>query len=298
MNRREDIYAAFKPFYEGATMGEEVDPAHLYGIQAKLSQAGIFLMAEVEQFAEVYFKPRQRQTLADHRALNATLDPAVDRFVALQDKDEEAADLWRGQAQAFRNLYGFLSQIIPYQDSDLEQLYVFLRYLMLKLPRRKGTATYQFDDQVRLEYFRLQKISEGSINLAEGSAAQLDGPNEVGTGSVNEEAVKLSKLINIVNERFGTDFNEADQLFFDQIVEAAIRDQRLEQVAQANTLEKFQLVFQQLLETLFIERMDTNEVIFSRFIGEAEFQKVVGKLLGEKVYERLRHSEERTEEVD
>lgn len=40
-------------------------------------------MVEVERFAEVYFKPKQRQSLADHRALNATLDPAVDRFIAL-----------------------------------------------------------------------------------------------------------------------------------------------------------------------------------------------------------------------
>lgn len=296
VNRREDIYAAFKPFYEGVSMGEEVDPAHLYAVQAKLCQTGIFLQAEVERFAEVYFKPRQRQTPADHRALNATLDPAVDRFVALQNRDEEAADLWRGQAQAFRNLYGFLAQIIPYQDSDLEQLYVYLRYLILKLPRRKGAVAYQFDEQVRLEYFRLQKISEGSINLAEGTSSPLDGPSEVGTGTTKEEAVKLSKLITIVNERFGTDFNEADQLFFDQIVEAAVRDERLEQVAQANTLEKFQLVFRQILETLFIERMDTNEEIFSRFIGETAFQDVVGNLLGEKVYGRLRRLDLRNEQ--
>lgn len=291
VNRRDDIYDAFKPFYEGAKMGEEVDPAHLYELQAKLTHAGIFLMPEVERFAEVYFKPRPRQSVADHRALNATLDPAVDRFSALQNVNEEEADLWRGQAQAFRNLYGFLSQIIPYQDSDLEQLYVYLRYLMLKLPRRKGGAAYQFDEQIRLEYYRLQKISEGSINLTEGSAPHLDGPSEVGTGTAKDEAVKLSKLINIVNERFGTDFNEADQLFFDQIVEAAIRDERLEQVAQANTLEKFQLVFRQLLETLFVERMDTNEEIFSRFMSERDFQSVIGELLAKQVYDRLRQQE-------
>lgn len=99
--------------------------------------------------------------------------------------------------------------------------------------------------------------------------------------------MKLSKLINIVNERFGTDFNDADQLFFDQIVESAIRDGRLEQVAQANTLEKFQLVFRQLLETLFVERMETNEEIFSRFMSKIDFQKIVGELLAKQVYERL-----------
>jgi type I restriction enzyme R subunit len=87
---------------------------------------------------------------------------------------------------AFRNLYGFLSQVIPYQDSDLERLYVFLRHLGAKLPRRKGGAPYHFDEEVRLEYYRLQKISEGSISLQEGKARAVDGPAEVGTGIARE----------------------------------------------------------------------------------------------------------------
>ncbi len=31
----------------------------------------------------------------------------------------------------------------------------------------------------------------------------------------------LSQLIDVVNGRFGTDFNQADQFFFDQVVERA-----------------------------------------------------------------------------
>jgi len=94
------------------------------------------------------------------------------------------AELWRGKVQALLNLYGFLSQVIPYQGSDLERLYVFLRHLAAKLPRRKSGPAYQFDEEVRLEYYRLQKISEGSISLREGDARPLDGPAEVGSGLV------------------------------------------------------------------------------------------------------------------
>ena len=139
---------------------------------------------------------------------------------------EEEAEEWRGKVQAFLNLYGFLSQVIPYQDSDLERLYVFLRHLAAKLPRRKQGPAYRFDDEVRLEFYRLQKISEGSISLRDGEARPLDGPTEVGSGLVRPQPVPLSQLIDIVNERFGTDFNQADQLFFDQIVEAAVARRR------------------------------------------------------------------------
>ena len=180
--------------------------------------------------------------------MNAALDPAVSRFTVRQKDDEEEAELWRGKVQAFRNLYGFLSQIIPYQDSDLERLYVFLRHLAAKLPRRKSGPAYQFDDEVRLEYYRLQKISEGSICLQEGDARPLDGPTEVGSGLVRKQPVPLSQLIDIVNERFGTDFNQADQLFFDQIVEAAITDEGLRQAAAVNPGTSSSLVFKNLLE--------------------------------------------------
>ena len=273
-------------------MGEEVDPALMYQIKGELDASGIYLSEEVERFCEIYFRPRQQQSVGDHQAMNAALDPAVDRFAAVQEKDEDEAELWRGKLYSFRNLYAFLSQIIPYQDSDLEKLYIFLRHLASKLPRRKRGPAYNFDDDVRLEYYRLQKISEGSIDLREGDARALDGPTEVGTGLVREEAVALSRLIDIVNERFGTDFNQADQLFFDQIVEAAISDEGLKQAAEVNPGDKFELVFKNLLETLFVERMDQNEEIFGKFMNDKAFQKVVTGWLASEVYKRLRGKKE------
>jgi type I restriction enzyme, R subunit len=267
VNDREEIREAFKMYYEGAEMGEEVDPARMYAIKGELDASGIYLDEEVERFSAVYFKPKLRQSAMDHQAMNAALDPAVSRFTVRQKDEEEEAEIWRGKEQAFRNLYGFLSQVIPYQDSDLERLYVFLRHLAAKLPRRKSGPAYQFDDEVRLEYYRLQKISEGSISLRDGDARHLDGPTEVGSGLVRAQPVPLSQLIDVVNERFGTDFNQADQFFFDQIVEAAMADDGMRQAAAV---------------------MDQNEEIFVRFMNDAPFQKMVTAWMASETYRRLR----------
>ena len=293
VNDRDEIRDAFKVYYEGAEMGNEVDPARMYAVKGELDASGVYLDEEVERFCEVYFKPRQRQSVQDHRTMNAALDPAVSRFAAMRRDEEEQADLWRGKVRAFRNLYGFLSQVIPYQDSDLERLYVFLRHLAAKLPRRRSGPGYQFDDDVRLEYYRLQKISEGSITLQEGKARALDGPTEVGSGAAQEEALPLSRLIDLVNEQFGTDFNPADQLFFDQIVEAATSDDGLRQAAAVNPEDKFELVFRNLLERLFVERMDQNEEIFVRFMNDASFQRVVTAWMASETWRRLRAGAER-----
>jgi type I restriction enzyme R subunit len=239
VNDREEIREAFKTYYEGSEVGEEVDPSRLYQIKGDLDASGIYLDEEVSRFCSIYFKPKQKQSYLDHKEMNAALDPAVSRFEALVRQDEDEAELWRGKAQSFKNLYGFLSQVIPYQDSDLEKLYVFIRHLSLKLPRRRSGVSYQFDDEVRLEYYRLQKISEGSISLKDGEARTIDGPSEVGSGLVREAPVRLSQLIDIVNERFGTDFNQADQLFFDQIVESAMNDENMRQAARVNPSDKF-----------------------------------------------------------
>jgi type I restriction enzyme R subunit len=288
VNDREEIREAFKTYYEGAEMGEEVDPARMYQVKGELDASGIYLAEEVARFCAIYYQPKQRQSAMDHQAMNAALDPAVSRFTVRQKDGEEEAELWRGKVQAFRNLYGFLSQVIPYQDSDLERLYVFLRHLAAKLPRRRSSPAYQFDDEVRLEYYRLQKISEGSISLRDGDARRLDGPTEVGSGLVRSQPVPLSQLIDIVNERFGTDFNQADQLFFDQIVEAAMADDGLRQAAAVNPGDKFELVFRNLLERLFVERMDQNEEIFVRFMNDVPFQKIVTAWMASEAYRRLR----------
>lgn len=292
VNDPEEIQEAFRQYYDGSVMGEDVDPDRLYEVKAELDESGIYTQDEVEDFSRIFFAPKRRQSPADHKNMNALLDQAVARFTELQNEEEEQAELWRGKFQAFRNLYSFLSQVIPYQDSDLEKLFTYLRHLALKLPKRKSGPGYQFDEEVGLDYYRLQKISEGSINVEEGYAKPLDGPREVGSGRVHEEQVPLSRLIDLINERFGSELSEADQLFFDQIAEAASQNETLRKAAEVNSFEKFQLVFRQVLESLFIERMELNEGLFTDYMRKPELQAVVSNWLGSQVYDRLVGSKE------
>ena len=163
-----------------------------------------------------------------------------------------------------------------------------MRFLIPKLPRRAGGPQYHFDDEVSLKYYRLQKISEGVIPLQPGQSEPLDGPTEVGTAVIREEKVELSTLIEIINDRFGTTFTEADELFFSQIREEAVADEALQQAATANPLEAFKLVFDKQLESLFIDRMDQNEAITAKFLDNPEFRGAVSRYLLKQVYEQIR----------
>jgi hypothetical protein len=189
---------------------------------------------------------------------------------------------------SYRNLYAFMSQVIPFQDSDLEKLYSFIRFLLAKLPKRDTGSQYHFDDEVALKFYRLQKISEGNIQLEKGEDGEVSGPVDVGTGTVQGEKIQLSRLIDLLNERFGTQFKPGDQLFFDSIKEDAMADAELRQVALANPIEGFEYVFREALEGLFIDRMEQNEEITTKFLNEKEFKDLVSQHLLKQVYEQIR----------
>jgi len=291
VNEPDEILAAFQPYYEKTLVGEQADPRQLYELQAKLDGQQVYHKPEVEEFCRVFYRPKRNQTSSDHAKMNACIDPAVGRFNQL---DEEEQEEFRKTLAAFRNLYSFLSQVIPFQDTDLEKLYSYIRFLLTKLPRVESGPIYRFDDDVSLKYYRLQKISEGSIDLPAGSPEPVSGPTAAGTKASHPDEIELSRLIDILNERFGTEFKPGDQLFFESIKEDAVADAGLRQAAMANTLDNFGYVFRKALEDLFIDRMDQNEEITARYMNEERFREAVSQHLLRDVYDQIRseHVEE------
>ena len=284
-NDEDDIFKAFKPYYETTPVGENADPHRLSELQHRLLEWAIFTPADVAAFAQVWYRAKRHHSVNDHRVMNAVLDAVVQRF---EDREEEEREEFRGQLKAYRNLYAFLSQIIPYQDSDLERLYAFVRNLLTKLPPPGDGQAFVLDDEVALRFFRLQQMTEGSIDLSEGETYPLKGPTDVGTGQVRDEDVALSSLIDRLNERFGTDFTEADQLFFDQIRVSAENDESIAEAARANNLMDFTAYLDRRLDELFIGRMEGNEEIFKRVMRDNKFRSAAHEHLAWEIFQRVR----------
>ena len=119
VNDPEDIRKAFAPYYDRTELLAVSDPHQLETLKHQLNSSQVYYQSEVEAFAKVFYLPPAKQRPDDHARLEAQLQPAVDRFHTL-DKDEQTA--FRDRLGAFVGLYAFLSQIIPYGDSDLERL--------------------------------------------------------------------------------------------------------------------------------------------------------------------------------
>ena len=285
VNEEDEIYKAFKPYYESTPVGENAEPQRLSELQHHLLGWAIFSPTDVSAFAEVWYCDLRDHSATDHRVMNSILDAVVQRF---REREEEDREQFRGQLTAYRNLYAFLSQIIPYQDTDLERLYTFARNLLAKLPPPGDGRAFVLDDEVALRFFRLQQMTEGSITLTKGVAEPLKGPTDVGTARAKDEEVALSSLIDRLNERFGTEFTEADQLFFDQIRASAEHDQNISEAALANNFENFSAYLERMLDELFISRMEGNEEIFSRVMSDTNFRSVAHVHLAREIFKRVR----------
>jgi type I restriction enzyme R subunit len=136
------------------------------------------------------------------------------------------------------------------------------------------------------------KISEGQIDLKAGESKPLKGPSDVGTGQPDED-FRLSELIDILNDRFGTNFTQADQLFFDQIQEEAVENASLKRAAETNSKEDFRYVFEKAFEGLVIDRMEGNEEISGKLMSDKDFRDVALEHLLGNVYKKLTPSKEK-----
>src|SRR5690606_26845795 len=133
---------------------------------------------------------------------------------------------------------------MPFTDVELEKLYTYGRFLLKKLPRKLQGDKFQLGDEVSLEYYRLQKIAEQNIQLANEGTIELVPGGEAGIRKQKEEESQLSEIIEVLNSRFGTEFNDADKLFFDQMESELIQDKKLTEQARSNTMENFKFGFE------------------------------------------------------
>lgn len=161
----------------------------------------------------------------------------------------------------------------------------FGRFLYKELPWDSSESRVEFNDELALQYYRLEKSDEESIEFGSGGGG-VSSPTKTGTGNQEDEEVKLSTIVEKSSEELGTDFTEAGQLLLDQIKEDALEDDHLRRSAQVNSKQNFALEFDETLTEMFINRMDQDQKLFAKFMDNEEMQEAIAKHLHSKVYEQ------------
>jgi len=255
-------------------------------LKHELDQAQVYHWSDVEAYARIFYRPAECQKAADHSQLQRYLQPAVDRYKDISDVEQRVE--FRDKLNGYVKLYAFLSQIVPYADPELEMLYSYGRFLLPHLPLDRDNEVVKLSDELTLAYYRLERVHSGGIVVQEGDPEGVKSPTEVGTGISNEEKVPLSEIIEVLNERFGTNLSEEDRLFFEQIKEKAANDPQIVSTALANPLDRFQLGIRKLIEELMVQRMTDNDKIVTRYMDDPEFQDAAFPPLAGAIFKAVR----------
>ncbi len=285
VNDRETIFESFQPYFEMTTVKDETELNHLYDLKAKLDEFQIYWDSEINSFANVYFKPSTNLNVRDQSKLYSFIDPAVDRYRAIQEVEKK--EEFKKAIRTWTNLYSFLAQIMPFKDAEFEKFYAYAKLLQTRLPKRDLTESFQLSDEVALEYYRLQKVKEGSIDLITGENGELSGTSEAGLKRPKDEEAALSEIIEVLNDRFGTEFEDADKLFFDQIESELMEDETLQTQAKVNKMDTFKFAFEEMFISKLIDRMEDNQEIFERILEDKDFGGLVKEIMMKKIYKQM-----------
>ena len=266
-NEADEIEKAFQPYYEKTLLSEATDPNLLYDLEHQLLSYDVYDEADVEAFAPEYFGGKSSQA-----ALYALLAPNVERFEAISD--EEKLD-FRQKLVQFIRLYSFLSQIVPFADTDLEKLYVFGRLLRKRLPVTREELPKEIQDNIDLESLRVQETSSGKIKLPRG-AGELDPIVEKPSLPAGEEKEELlSRIIEELNNRFGAQLSEEDKITLRSVMDQLEEDAALDSAVRTNTRENVRLTFDNKLEDRLQGVIDSNFKLYKRFTDDEGFGKAL-----------------------
>ena len=98
----------------------------------------------------------------------------------------------------------------------------------------------------------------------------------------------MSRIIEEVNERFGTDFTEGDKVFFAELETRLAGNETLSESAKTNTKEALKLVFAHIFEDQLHTMVESNFDIYKKIVENAEFGQFIKEKMFEEVYSKLK----------
>jgi type I restriction enzyme R subunit len=285
-NRADDIQHAFKPYFE-TTITEPTDPNLLYDKQREVMDYQLLVDSEMDAFAEVLLAAEQSSATAGqlekaHAQLYRFLQPAVDRFIELASGDRDRAEAFRSSISDYVRAYGFLAQVVGYADADLERLYLYCRFLMRRLPKEPGAGVDI--GETTLSHLRIDKTGQENLALQPSGAHLIPGFSPDGGAAREIEEKPLSEVIEELNERFGLDLSTSDQILMVQQIVSLAEDEKLQQVALNNDIERFGQVADPELDNIVARNHDRNSAFVGRYFDNPEFQAAVKEEARRRAY--------------
>lgn len=318
INDAQEVLDSFLPYYNKAELTGVSDAQVVYDLQDALDAEQIYHWDEVEAFSRAFFDPK-----AQSSKLSYYCQPARERFnkrykllreersevranrkqteadgntVGLKQADAtlkeigeglDQLDLFKKNLTSFVRAYEFLSQIVFFEDPELEQLCVFAKHLA-PLLRQEVLDDEKIDiSELELTHYRITKRKEHELRLeGEDDPEGLDPITGLGSGKPHDpEKKRLSEIIEKLNDIFGAEVSDEDQLHFaNGIADRVRRDEAvMAQVNNHSTEQVMHGLFPKKLTDLVLDSMTDHEKLSMEVLenneGKRKFALLILELL-------------------
>lgn len=309
VNEAAEVLDAFKVYYKTATLADVTDPNLVYNLRAKLDALGFYDDNEVDRVVQADLNGRSQSELT--KSLNPIQDRLTKRYkaaqqalhAAMEKKDDAASKAAKGEMDsltlfktdmgAYLRLYTFLSQIFNYGNTDIEKRAIFFRRLLPLLEfgrEREGIDI----SKVTLTHHTLRNLGKQPMSLS-GETPKLEPITDAGTRTVHDiEKVRLSEIIERVNELFQGELTEQDKLVYvNNVIKGKLLESEvLRKQARNNNKEQFGTSpdLNSTLKNAIIETIDAHQQMSTQLLNSAQaFQDLKEILLNHAgLWESLR----------
>ena len=298
VNDAEEILAAFKPYFEEASLVATTDPNLIHDIGNKLDTAGIYSLEDVDAVATAFVRN------LGNNALTGAIEPVKQRYIAAYNAAKAAGDqqrvdeldIFRKDVGTYVRLYDFLSQIVDFGDTDVEKHAIFFRYLATQIRVGAGTPDIDLAD-VHLVHIKQKKTGGQDLILADGQPSPPLRPAVTAAGSSkvhDPRMVLLDEIVAELNARFaGEEFrDDQERSWVEALVAAMKADPELREQAEVNSEAQF-LSSPSLRDAVTLAVVDTNDAhsrMVDLFHTKGDIEVSVIHLLGKLLYLDVHHA--------
>ena len=317
VNDPEEVLAEFKVYFQTAELSGVSDPNLVYEIMEKLNAVGIYQWVEVENFVEAYNNKRTKQD-----KLANICKPAVERFSVRYKEATHVLDIARAELEkakaenndkkikfaensvknakeardiievfkkdliSFCRYYEFSSQIVDFEDYDLEKLSIFAKHLHPLL--RFDVLQDDIDlSDVAMTHYRLHEQREADLQLGYKVGEEPKpylAPTKESSGATPKDAQTelLNEIISRMNDLFVEDgLSEGDMLNYANTIAGKVseNDTVMDQLRN-NTKEQAMLgAFPESINDAVIQSMGVHENMAMKVLSNEAVAKGFAELM-------------------
>lgn len=267
VNTTEDIEKAFTPYFESTILGEATDPNKLFDLQDALDNFQVYDREQVQLFSDKILQ----NVPVDQ--LHSILDQSTEIFNTNLEEEQQAD--FRAKVKTYVRLYIFLSQIVPFENPYLERLYIFLNHLQNKLGGEAPIDLAQgILDNIDMDSYRLQLEATTDIFMEQGEDLKPI-PTEMRGGLAETEIDRLSNILQTFNDRYGTEFEDADKVrqMAENIANDVAKNNELINSIKFSDEQNARITSDKVVGEELLKHITTNFDLFKLYSDNKEFKE-------------------------